>query len=113
MKNMSQARLELLKEEIYLRFLVTYLHQLDLELERRGHKFIRYADDCNIYVKSKRAGERVLKSITKFLEEELGLTVNQEKSEVGRPTKRKFLGFCITNEKWSTSPSEYQGEKTT
>ncbi|ARK31302.1 group II intron reverse transcriptase/maturase [Halalkalibacter krulwichiae] len=72
-----------------------YLHQLDLELERRGHKFIRYADDCNIYVKSQRAGERVLKSITKFLEEKLKLTVNKEKSEVGKPTKRKFLGFCI------------------
>lgn len=76
-----------------------YLHQLDLELERRGHKFIRYADDCNIYVKSRKAGERVLKSITKFLEEELKLTVNKEKSEVGRPTKREFLGFCIHSTK--------------
>ncbi len=72
-----------------------YLHQLDLLLEKRGHKFIRYADDCNIYVKSKRAGERILKNITEFLEVDLKLTVNKEKSEVGTPTKRKFLGFCI------------------
>lgn len=72
-----------------------YLHQLDKELERRGHKFVRYADDCNIYVKSRKAGERVMRSVTAFLEKKLKLTVNREKSKVGTPTKRKFLGFCL------------------
>ncbi|MFA5525026.1 MAG: reverse transcriptase domain-containing protein [Tissierellales bacterium] len=71
------------------------LDELDKELERRGHKFCRYADDCNIYVKSRRAGERVLKSITKFLEEQLKLKVNIEKSAVSSPTKRKFLGYSF------------------
>src|SRR5699024_6119269 len=65
------------------------LDKLDKELERRGHRFCRYADDCNVYVKSIRAGERVLKSITKFLEQELKLKVNAEKSAVSSPTKRK------------------------
>lgn len=68
---------------------------LDKELEARGHKFVRYADDCNIYVKSQRAGERVMKSITKFLEKRLKLKVNKEKSAVDRPWKRKFLGFSF------------------
>lgn len=72
-----------------------YLHEFDKELERRGHKFVRYADDANIYVKSRRAGRRVFLSITKYLEKKLKLTVNREKSQVGRPTKLKFLGFCI------------------
>lgn len=72
-----------------------YLDQLDKELERRGHKFVRYADDCNIYVKSRKAGDRVMKSVTTFLEKKLKLTVNREKSKVGKPTKRKFLGFCL------------------
>ncbi|MET1247237.1 group II intron reverse transcriptase/maturase [Sporolactobacillus sp. STCC-11] len=72
-----------------------YLDQLDKELERRGHKFVRYADDCTIYVKSRRAGERVMKSITTFLEDKLKLTVNREKTQVGSPTKLKFLGFCL------------------
>lgn len=72
-----------------------YLHQLDTELERRGHKFIRYADDCNIYVKSRKAGTRVIESITRFLEDNLKLIVNREKSTVGSPKKRKFLGFCL------------------
>lgn len=71
------------------------LDELDKELERRGHKFCRYADDCNIYVKSMRAGERVLKSITKFLEQKLRLKVNAEKSAVSSPTKRKFLGYTF------------------
>lgn len=71
------------------------LDDFDKELERRGHKFVRYADDCNIYVKSKRAGERVLKSVTLFLDKELKLKVNQEKSAVGNPTKRKFLGYSF------------------
>lgn len=71
------------------------LDELDKELERRGHRFCRYADDCNVYVKSRRAGERVLKSITKFLERELKLKVNTEKSAVSSPTRRKFLGYSF------------------
>lgn len=67
------------------------LDDLDKELERRGHKFCRYADDCNIYVRSKQAGERVLFSITRFLERRLHLKVNVEKSAVDRPWRRKFL----------------------
>jgi group II intron reverse transcriptase/maturase len=72
-----------------------YLNQLDRELEKRGHRFVRYADDFVIYVKSKRAGERVLESITNFLEEKLKLTVNQEKSKVTTPAKGVFLGFTL------------------
>lgn len=71
------------------------LDELDKELENRGHRFCRYADDCNIYVKSMRAGERVLKSITKFLEQKLKLKVNAKKSAVSSPTKRKFLGYSF------------------
>lgn len=71
------------------------LDELDKELERRGHKFCRFADDCNIYVKSRRAGERVIKSITKFLERKLKLKVNTEKSAVASPTRRKFLGYSF------------------
>jgi RNA-directed DNA polymerase len=72
------------------------LDKLDKELESRGHKFVRYADDCNIYVKSKKAGERVMSSITSFIEQKLKLKVNREKSAVDRPWKRKFLGFSFT-----------------
>src|SRR5699024_9598884 len=72
-----------------------YLDKFDKELEQRRHKCVRYADDCNIYVKSRKAGHRVMKSVTKFLENNLGTTVNREKSAVGTPTKRKFLGFCL------------------
>ncbi|MFL8939103.1 group II intron reverse transcriptase/maturase [Rossellomorea oryzaecorticis] len=72
-----------------------YLNQLDTELAKRGHKFVRFADDFCIYVKSERAGHRVLESITTYLEKELKLTVNHTKSKVGSPTKLKFLGFCI------------------
>lgn len=75
------------------------LDDLDKELERRGHAFCRYADDCNIYVRSLRAGERVLASITRFLEKRLRLKVNQDKSGVDRPWKRKFLGYSMTNNK--------------
>lgn len=71
------------------------LDDLDKELERRGHKFCRYADDCNIYIKSKRAGQRVMKNVTAFLETKLKLKVNEEKSAVDRPTRRKFLGFTF------------------
>lgn len=72
------------------------LDDLDKELERRGHAFCRYADDCNIYVQSRRAGERVLGSITRFLGKRLKLKVNHEKSAVDRPWKRKFLGYSMT-----------------
>jgi len=73
------------------------LDELDKELEKRGHKFVRYADDCNIYVKSKRAGLRVMSAITNFIEKKLKLKVNREKSAVDRPWRRKFLGFSFTN----------------
>lgn len=71
------------------------LTELDRELERRGHKFCRYADDNNIYVKSKKAGDRVMRSITDFLENKLKLKVNKDKSAVDRPWRRKFLGFTF------------------
>ena len=77
------------------------LNDLDRELERRGHKFCRYADDCNIYVRSRRAGERVLASLTRFLGNRLKLSVNQEKSAVDRPWRRKFLGYSMT---WHQRP---------
>jgi RNA-directed DNA polymerase len=72
------------------------LDELDKELERRGHRFVRYADDCNIYVRSRHAGERVLSSIERFLRDRLRLTVNRNKSAVDRPWKRKFLGYTFT-----------------
>jgi RNA-directed DNA polymerase len=72
------------------------LDDLDKELEKRGHAFCRYADDCNIYVQTKRAGERVLGSITRFLAHRLKLTVNSAKSAVARPWDRKFLGYSMT-----------------
>ena len=72
-----------------------YLNELDKELTRRGHHFVRYADDCNIYVKSQRAGERVMKSITQFLEKRLKVKVNPDKSKVGSPLRLKFLGFSL------------------
>ncbi len=75
------------------------LDDLDKELERRNHKFCRYADDCNIYVHTQRAGERVKESVTLFLSKKLKLKVNEAKSAVDRPWKRKFLGYTITNEK--------------
>ena len=77
------------------------LDELDKELERRGHRFCRFADDCNIYVKSHKAGERVMASITRFLEKRLHLPVNREKSAVGRPWIRKFLGYSMT---WHKKP---------
>lgn len=72
------------------------LDELDKELERRGHRFGRYADDCNIYVKSRQAGERVMASITQFVEGKLKLKVNREKSAVARPWQRKFLGYSFS-----------------
>ena len=77
------------------------LTDLDRELERRGHRFCRYADDCNIYVKSKRAGDRVLASMTRFLETQLKLRVNQGKSAVDRPWKRVFLGYTVCHRKYN------------
>ncbi|WP_340454292.1 group II intron reverse transcriptase/maturase [Oceanobacillus sp. HCA-5259] len=74
-----------------------YLNMLDRELERRGHRFVRFADDFVIYVKSRRAGERVMESITEFVEKDLGLTINQKKSKVSGATTATFLGFNIQN----------------
>src|SRR5512140_3539247 len=74
------------------------LDDLDKELSRRGHRFCRYADDCNIYVRSRRAGERVMASVTKFLAKKLKLKVNEAKSAVALPEERKFLGFTISND---------------
>jgi RNA-directed DNA polymerase len=75
------------------------LDVMDKELERRGHNFVRYADDCNIYVRSHRGGERVMASIERFLAKHLKLKVNKAKSAVAQPGKRKFLGFGFTNGK--------------
>ena len=72
------------------------LDDLDKELEKRGHTFCRYADDCNVYVQSQQAGERVLASLTRFLEKRLKLKVNVAKSAVDRPWNRKFLGYSMT-----------------
>jgi RNA-directed DNA polymerase len=74
------------------------LDELDKELERRGHRFCRYADDCNVYVCSRRAGERVMASVSRFLTTRLRLKVNESKSAAARPEERKFLGFSITND---------------
>ena len=72
------------------------LDELDRELERRGHRFVRYADDSNVYVRSRRAGERVMESISDFIKRKLKLKVNRDKSAVDRPSQRKFLGFSFT-----------------
>src|SRR5208337_4076750 len=71
------------------------LDDLDRELERRGHRFVRYADDSNIYVKSERAGQRVMEGVKHFLTRKLRLKVNESKSAVARPKDRKFLGFSF------------------
>ena len=75
------------------------LDELDQELERRGHKFVRYADDCNIYVRSERSGLRVMQSLRRLITSRLRLRVNESKSAVARPHERKFLGFSFTNRK--------------
>jgi RNA-directed DNA polymerase len=75
------------------------LDELDKELEHRGHAFVRYADDCNIYVHSERAGKRVMEGVGRFITEKLKLKVNTSKSAVARPSKRKFLGFSFTSGK--------------
>jgi group II intron reverse transcriptase/maturase len=74
------------------------LDELDWELARRGHRFVRYADDCNIYVRSERSGQRVMASITRFIEGRLRLKVNASKSAVARPEDRHFLGFTLRRE---------------
>jgi RNA-directed DNA polymerase len=75
------------------------LDELDREVERRGHRFVRYADDCNLYVGSERAGQRVMESVTQFITHRLKLKVNQAKSAVAQPRQRKFLGFSFTGER--------------
>jgi hypothetical protein len=77
------------------------LDELDRELERRGHRFVRYADDANIYVRSPRAGERVLVSVERFLRERLKLTVNRKKSQVARAWKCDYLGYGMS---WHQQP---------
>jgi hypothetical protein len=83
----------ILKAQIYQN--EGYKFVVDIDLEKRGHKFVRYADDCNIYVKTFRAGERVMKSVKEFIEKKLKLKVNEKKSKVDVPSKRKFLGFSF------------------
>ena len=73
------------------------LDELDKELEKRGLRFVRYADDCVIFVRSKRAANRVMESISRFIEKKLRLKVNREKSAISLPWKSKYLGFCVTN----------------
>ena len=74
------------------------LDELDRELERRGHRFVRYADDCNIYIRSEKAGRRVMASLTRFIERRLKLQINTEKSAVARPWHRSFLGFTVKDD---------------
>jgi len=76
------------------------LDELDKELERRGHRFCRYADDCNVYVRSERAGSRVMDSIERFVNKRLKLKVNRKKSAVAKPQDRQFLGFSFTSGRW-------------
>jgi RNA-directed DNA polymerase len=88
------------------------LDELDKELERRGHRFCRYADDCNIYVKSKAAGERVMASVTRFLEKRLRLRVNRTKSAVAYVEERKFLGYrLLAGGKLSIAPESLERAK--
>jgi RNA-directed DNA polymerase len=84
------------------------LDELDKELEARGHCFVRYADDCNVYVRSRRSGQRVMASLERFLAERLRLRVNRHKSAVGRPWTRAFLGYSVTSQRQSkASPGRY------
>lgn len=75
------------------------LDELDKELERRGHRFVRYADDCNVYVQSKASGERVMASLERFLMERLRLRINRDKSAVARPQERTFLGYSVSRQR--------------
>jgi hypothetical protein len=91
------------------------LDELDKELEKRGHSFCRYADDCNIYVQSRRAGERVRASVVRFLETKLRLKVNREKCAVAQPWERRFLGFRVVGKvqpRLSIHPQSLNGPKT-
>jgi len=87
------------------------LNELDWELSRRGHKFVRYADDCNIYVKSRKAGERTKASLSKFIERKLRLKVNNDKSAVDLTGNRHFLGFTLRNNPRKDGVSVYLSEK--
>lgn len=87
------------------------LDELDKELEARGHKFCRYADDCNIYAQTRLAGERIRTSITRFLAERLKLKVNEDKSAVDRPWNRKFLGYTMTNREKKLKPAAQSLER--
>jgi RNA-directed DNA polymerase len=80
-------------------FINCVLDELDKELERRGHRFVRYTDDSNLYVKSERAGRRVMKSVNHFIIQRLKLRVNEAKSAVDKPQQRTFLGFTFTGGK--------------
>jgi len=92
----ARAWKELRKEARFRHCSVTSCStNLDRELENRGHRFVRYADDCNIYVRSERAGQRVMESISHFITQKLKLKVNEAKSAVARPQERKFLGFQL------------------
>lgn len=90
-----------------------YLNQFDKELEQRGLHFVRYADDCNIFVKSKMSADRVMKSVSSWLERKLFLKVNATKTKVVRPTKSNFLGFTFfkTGEKWQCKPGDDRKKK--
>jgi len=91
------------------------LDELDRELEQRSHRFVRYADDCSAYVRSKAAGERVMASLERFLARRLRLKVNREKSAVARPWERKFLGYSVTTHrlpKLKIAPQSVQRFKT-
>ena len=76
---------------------IAVLDGLDKELEGRGHRFVRYADDCNIFVRSREAGERVMQSLSKFIENRLKLKINGEKSKVCGVRESKFLGYTVLN----------------
>ena len=90
-----------------------YLDKMDRELEQRGLRFVRYADDCNIFVKSEKSANRVMKSISSWLERKLFLKVNATKTKVGRPTKSNFLGFTFwkTGEHWQARPGDDRKSK--
>lgn len=88
------------------------LHELDTELARRGHRFVRYADDCNVYVRSERAGQRVMSSLRTFIERRLRLTINEGKSAVARPEDRHFLGFSLRKDPQSGSVEVLLSERT-
>jgi len=89
------------------------LDELDWELDRRGHRFARYADDCNIYVDSERAGLRVMRSMTEFISRRLRLKVNAAKSAVARPEERHFLGFSLRRDPWEGEVEVRLSERTT